>query len=347
MANDNLTKCSHTLDGHESRNIGTKTRINGPAKGAFMLEKVNYLGWNDCVRLSNGVAELIVTTAFGPRIIHYGRLGGPNAFHVIPATQGKVVAGSQWMPYGGHRLWHAPEVLPRSYQPDNEPVQTVEMQGETLLVGVQEAATGMTREMRITLAADGTGVKVEHRLTNTGVWDVTLAPWGLSIVANGGRAVLPQEPFVSHDDDLTPARPVVLWKFTDMADPRWRWGRKYITLRQGEEMGNPQKVGVWNNQGWAAHLTAEQVFFILIEVAPGGPEVLPDAGSNYETYTDGPFQELETLGPLQTLAPGETASHNEYWYLAPVGDIVDEDSALDTALLPLLHEARAAMVHLG
>jgi hypothetical protein len=308
------------------------------------VEQVQYEGWQGCVRLSNDAAELIVTTAFGPRVIHYGRHGGPNAFHIIPETSGKVVSGP-WLPYGGHRLWHAPEVMPRSYQPDNAPVETVEQEADgTLRVGVMEAATGIGREMRITLAPQGTGVKVEHRLTNHNVWAVTLSPWALSIVANGGRAVIPQEPFVSHDDDLTPARPVVLWKFTDMADPRWRWGRKYLTLRQGAETGNPQKVGVWNAQGWAAHLTPQQAFFILIDVAPGGPETLPDAGSNYETYTDGPFQELETLGPLQILEPGETATHTENWFLAPVAeDIADEDTALDAALLPLLAQARKAV----
>ncbi len=310
------------------------------------MERMEYEGWEDCVRLSNDAAELIVTTAFGPRIIHYGRHGGPNAFRVIPETRGRVVPGP-WLPYGGHRLWHAPEVMPRSYQPDNAPVETVEQEPSgTLRVGVREAGTGLGREMRVTLAPRGTAVKVEHRLTNHNVWAVTLAPWALSIVANGGRAVIPQEPFVSHDDDLTPARPVVLWKFTDMADPRWRWGRKYLTLRQGDEPGNAQKVGVWNAQGWAAHLTPEQAFFILIDVPPGGPASLPDAGCNYETYTDGPFQELETLGPLQTLEPGETATHTEHWFLAPAADVADEDAALDAALLPLLTEARDAVASL-
>ena len=306
------------------------------------MEHITYQGWPDCIRLSNGAAEVVVTTAFGPRIIHYGRPGGPNAFHVIPETRGQVGSG-KWLPYGGHRLWHAPEVQPRTYQPDNEPVGTAEMQSDALVVGNDEPGSGIAREMRITLAPQGTAVQVEHRLTNHNVWAVSLAPWALSIVANGGRVVIPQEPFVSHDDDLAPARPLVLWKFTDMADPRWRWGRKYITLRQaGETQGNPQKVGAYNAQGWAAHLTPQQAFIILTDVAPGGPSLLPDDGCSVETYTDGPFQELETLGPLQTLEPGQTASHTETWFLAAAHDIADEDAELDTHLLPLIAQAREA-----
>ena len=303
------------------------------------MEYIEYEGWKDCVRLSNGDAELVATTAFGPRIIHYGRTDGPNAFHVISETRGRIQSG-QWYPYGGHRLWHAPEVMPRTYQADNGPVEAA-LLGGTLSLRNHEPATGLTREMRLTLAPRGTAVRVEHRLTNTGAWDVTLSAWALSIVANGGRVVIPQEPFVSHDDDLAPARPLVLWKFTDMADPRWRWGRKYLSLRQaGDTQGNPQKVGMYNAQGWAAHLTPEQAFVISIDVAPGGPSVLPDDGCNCETYTDGPFQELETLGPLQTLPPGHTATHVEHWFLAPTGEIADDDGALDAHLLPLVGQAR-------
>ena len=311
------------------------------------MEHIEYEGWKDCIRLSNGAAELVVTTAFGPRIIHYARTGGPNAFQVIPATRGTIQDG-KWFPYGGHRLWHAPEVMPRTYQADNAPVQATEIGPNAVSVRNKETDSGLTRETRVTLAPQGTAVTVEHRLTNDGHWAVTLAPWALSIVANGGRVVIPQEPFVSHDDDLTPARPVVLWKFTDMADPRWRWGRKYLTLRQGAEEGNPQKVGVWNAQGWAAHLTPSQAFVIAIAVAPGGPASLPDQGCSFETYTDGPFQELETLGPLQLLEPGETATHTEQWFLAPLAnELADDDAALDAGLMPVVAQARAAWTALA
>ncbi len=303
------------------------------------MENIQFERW-DCVRLSNSDAEVVVTAAVGPRIIRYGLLGGPNAFHVLPETRGQT-GGEDWLPYGGHRLWHAPEVKPRSYHPDTGAYGPPRMEGNTLrLTSPIESTTGIGKEMRVTLAPAGSAVKVDHVLTNHNVWPITLSAWALSIVANGGRVVLPQEPFVSHDDELVPARPVVLWKFTDMADPRWRWGTKYLTLHQTGEAGNPQKVGVYNAQGWAAHLMNTQAFITRIPVAPGGAAVLPDMGSNYETYTDGPFQELETLGPLTLLEPGESVTHTEYWFLAKTGPIADNDAALDAGLLPLVREAQ-------
>ena len=227
------------------------------------LETTQFEGW-DCVRLSNGEAEVLVTTAVGPRIIRYGLLGGPNAFHVLPETRGGT-GGAEWQPYGGHRLWHAPEVKPRSYHPDNEAYGMPALEGTALSIAYPtESSTGIAKEMRVTLAASGLAAQVEHVLTNNTVWPVTLAPWALSIVANGGRVVIPQEPYVSHDDELVPARPLILWKFTEMADPRWRWGSKYITLTQKDELGIAQKLGVYNVQGWAAHITDAQVFIVRI-----------------------------------------------------------------------------------
>ena len=304
-------------------------------------EHTQYEGW-DAVRLANSDAELVVTTSVGPRIIHYSLTGGPNAFQVIPETRGQT-GGSEWQPYGGHRLWHAPEVKPRSYFPDTGAYGTPIMDGGTLVISSPaESTTGIQKEMRVTLAASGPAVKVEHRLTNHNVWPVTLSVWALSIVANGGKVVLPQEPFVSHDDELVPARPLVLWKFTDMADPRWRWGTKYVTLAQRDDLGTAQKIGIYNKLGWGAHVTDTQAFILSIQPAAGSPATLADMGSNFETFTKGAFQELETLGPLTTLTPGESVSHTENWYLGKLSGPTDTDAALDTMLLPVVRAAQTA-----
>lgn len=316
-------------------------RANSPGM-SITTDTIEFEGWKDCLRLGNGDAEIVVTTAFGPRIIRYGLPDGPNAFQVIPETRGQIGGPDKWLPYGGHRLWIAPESMPRSYFPDNGPVGSATVEDGTVVVAnPPESTTQIAKELRVTLAPKGAAARVVHTLTNHGVWPVTLAAWALSIVANGGREILPQEPFVSHDDELLPARPLVLWKFTDMADPRWRWGTKYLSLRQDDTPDDkPQKVGAYNAQGWAAHLTSTQAFVKHIEPAPGGPAVLADQGCNFEIYTDGPFQELETLGPLVTLEPGQSVSHVEHWFLAPSNAIADEDAALDAALLPLVTQSR-------
>ena len=41
----------------------------------------------------------------------------------------------------------------------------------------------------------------------------------------------------------------------------------------------------------------------------------PDYGCNLEVFTNPDFLEVETLGPLCALAPGESVSHVERWWL--------------------------------
>jgi hypothetical protein len=83
-------------------------------------EKVECLGLEGCLSLSNGTVEVVVTTEVGPRIARYGFVGGENLLAEMPDHRGPATA---WKVWGGHRLWAAPEARPRTYAPDNAPVE--------------------------------------------------------------------------------------------------------------------------------------------------------------------------------------------------------------------------------
>src|SRR5215471_7209941 len=88
---------------------------------SLSLERVAYSGWDNCLRLTGGEVELVVTLDVGPRVIRLGKVGGQNLFKEFDDQMGKT-SGSEWLAFGGHRFWHAPEVFPRTYTPDFEPV---------------------------------------------------------------------------------------------------------------------------------------------------------------------------------------------------------------------------------
>ena len=113
------------------------------------MEKVEYGGWPNCVKLSNGKIELVITTDVGPRVIRLGFVGGQNLMREYASMLGKT-GGDEWRIFGGHRLWHAPEAKPRTYSPDNGPVE-YEWNGRTLrLTQPVEADTGIQKQMEIT-----------------------------------------------------------------------------------------------------------------------------------------------------------------------------------------------------
>jgi hypothetical protein len=313
------------------------------------MEKINYHGWPESVRLANEAIELVALTVVGPRIIRLAFLGGENMLNEIAETRGKIGPPDQWTIYGGHRLWHAPEISGRTDAPDSDPMEAVTWEKNTVsLVAKTEKATGIQKEMRVTLGAGlSTAVKVEHLLTNHNLWPVELAPWGLTVVAPGGRVILPQEPYQAHGQkgNFLPARPLVLWPYTDMSDLRWRWGKNYIQLHADEALAHPQKIGIYNSHGWGAYERKLEGDLLVIFTQPDlrGASAYPDYGSNFETYTAKEFQELETLGPTERLEPEQTATHTEYWILFKAACLPDADEELAQILPALIAEGHAAI----
>jgi hypothetical protein len=274
---------------------------------------VEYLGFTRNIRLSNDEVELIVPTEYGPRVMRYARRGGENAFGEISTDELSYdTALGRWHIRGGHRLWYAPEGDPRSYHPDDAPVR-VELEGDRVtVVQAPESHTKIEKSIRVELAASGSRVRVTHRLTNGGPFDVRLAAWALTVMARGGRALLPQPPYAPHPQALAPARPLVMWPYSRMRDPRWTWGDHLIQLRHDPAARDAQKVGAYDAQGWMAHALSDRLF-IKRHVPKPGPHA--DLGCNVQAFTNALILELETLGPLVDLPPGGAVEHEEEWWL--------------------------------
>ena len=278
----------------------------------MLVEQINYQGWPNCYRLSNGVVELVVTTDVGPRIIRFGFVGEENEFVELAQMMGQI-GGDEWRLYGGHRFWHAPEDLSRTYAPDNDPVTIEQHRSLVRLIQPTEPTTGIQKEIDIRLAPQEARVQVTHRLRNHNLWPVELAPWALSVMAPGGTAVVPLPPRRSHEQSLLPANTLTLWAYTDMSDPRWRWGRQFVMLRQDPNATTPQKVGVMCLDGWAAYARNGHLFVKEFEYVTGA--TYPDWGCSVELFTNHEMLEVETLAPLASLAPSATVEHIERWHL--------------------------------
>jgi hypothetical protein len=296
------------------------------------IRRVNYKGWPNSYRLTNGVIELIVTTDVGPRVIRFGFVGEGNEFKEYEAQLGKR-GGKSWRVYGGHRLWHAPEEEPRTYFPDNAPVKLERYGGGIRLVQSVETTTGIQKELDVRLAPNHTRVEIVHRLRNTNAWSIDLAPWALTVMAQGGTAILPLPPRGPHPENLSPSNSLTLWKYTDMSDPRWCWGRKYILLRQDSSPSvQPQKLGAMVPNGWAAYARNGHLFVKTFDYTKNAPYA--DQGCNFEMFTNREMLEVESLGPLTTLAPGVAVDHVEHWWLFRDVPVPRHESDVDAMVLP-------------
>ena len=299
------------------------------------IERISYGGWPNCYRLSNGQVEAVVTTDVGPRIIRYGFVGGKNVFAEFPDQLGQS-GETWWVMRGGHRLWIAPEVIPDTYALDNAPVKAaVNGQSITLLQPV-EPQTSLQKEISVRLNTDG-GVDVTHRITNTGSKARRLAAWALSQMAPGGAGIAIFPPRGCHEECLQPTHPLVMWAYTDFSDPRWQLTKKYLILKQDAADESPQKAGLFHEHTAAAYLLDGNLFVKHYKADPA--LTYPDFHSSFQIFTNGSFLELETLGPLRELAPGESVTHLERWSL--YRDLrIDSfsDDELDRVVLPLFDQ---------
>lgn len=297
-------------------------------------ERIAYGGWPHCYRLANPHIELVVTTDVGPRIIRLAFSGQANEFAEMADHLGKT-GGDEWRSYGGHRLWHAPEARPRTYAPDNDPV-TLQQDGDRIrLIQAPEASTGIQKEIDIRLAPDRPHVQITHRLRNHNPWTIELAAWALSVMAPAGVAILPLPPRGSHAENLTPTSSLALWPYTDMTDARWTWGSRFIMLRQEPGNARPQKAGLLVHDGWMAYARAGHLF-VKRFAPPAGS--YPDFNCNCEVFTNQRMLEMETLGPLTKLAPGETVEHNEDWFLLDGVPQPRSEDEIEQHVLPRVQE---------
>jgi hypothetical protein len=282
------------------------------------VEKITYQNLPDCIRLANGEVEAIVTTGVGPRILFYGFSGGENILgeHFDAKVETRL---GVWKPYGGHRLWIAPENMPNSYAPDNQPLEyEIKSDLSIKLIQPTEPVTKTQKEITLTVDERGSGAKIFHKITNLGEKEIKIAAWALTIMRGGGVCEIPNEPFAAYSaETLLPVRNLSLWSYTDFSDSRWQFSKNFIRLRVDESKPEPQKIGVFNRQGWTAYEWENLRFVKHFEVDEAAEYA--DMNSNVELYTAGSFIEVETLSPLKIIAPNDTVEHAEKWELFKLG----------------------------
>lgn len=294
-----------------------------------MIDRIDLPKIGRGLRLANGTVDLTMSTDCGPRVVRYGLTGGSNVLGEWPDEVFETAAGKYRL-IGGHRLWAGPEIPAITCAPDSDPVTVKEESPNGLTLIQKTDSAGLDKRIAVTLDGSGSGVHLVHTLVNRNAGPIRLAPWAVSIMAGGGTAFVPQEPFKSHDDWYLPARPVIFWHYTNPADARIQWGPKFIRFTSNPGMKEPVKLGIGNRQGWAAYAVDGLLFTKRYAYREGAE--YPDFGSNTELYTAANFLEIETLGPLVTLAPGESVTHEERWTLAKAPAVTGDDDAVERAL---------------
>ena len=251
--------------------------------------------------LENRFLRIDYLTTVGPRIIGLYLKGMEgNLLAETPDIHWSTPHGEYYL-YGGHRLWVAPE---DPFYTCPEDHLRVIAENDKVILRSRVDASGLEKEISFHLEENC--VSVMHRVTWHGRESIKLAPWAITQMRLGGTAILPQ----SNSAGLLPNRKIVLWPYSQLNDQRLELHDDVILVR-GRASEEAFKIGHYNADGWVAYATNELLFVKRFLV--GQTNGFPDMGCNVEVYVKESCLELETLGSLTTLEPGEGMTYEETW----------------------------------
>ncbi|HNB41156.1 MAG TPA: hypothetical protein PLG52_06630 [Anaerolineales bacterium] len=211
---------------------------------------------------------------------------------------------------GGHRLWHAPEAMPRTYVPDTGEIKITNIPNGVVLETETEPGANIRKRIEIKLAVDTPSLTLTHTLFNDGLWTLELAPWAITQFRLGGIAILPMPTEKVDDAALLPNRQISFWTYTRLNDKRLSL-RDEFSLFHAESSLPPFKMGYFNPHGWLAYYIDGVLFKKTFNASTLAP--YPDNNCNAELFCNDEFVELESLGPLTKLEPGASVQHQETW----------------------------------
>jgi hypothetical protein len=256
--------------------------------------------------LENEFLRLEYLTTTGPRIIGlYVKGVEGNLLAETPDIHWPTPHGEYYL-RGGHRLWTSPE---DSFYtcPENDLKVIAEKDAVILRGGID--AVGLEKEISFNLEKNR--VLLNHRVTWHGSEPIELAPWGITQLRLGGMGILP----LSSTEGLLPNRNLVLWPYSQLQDERLELHDDLIVLH-GHAAEQAFKIGNFNTHGWIACLLDNVLLIKRFPVQRASS--YPDMNCNVEAYVRDVCLELETLGPLVTLQPGQAVTHAETWELSVV-----------------------------
>ncbi len=276
-------------------------------------KEIDFKNYGKCACLDNGKIKLIATLEVGPRIVYFGTLDGANMlFEDIDRNFYEMNNGyGVWYAYGGHRMWLAPEVMPETYLPDNDRIESLFENG---VLTLRPAMTKFNKQFEILVTmGEENSVVIDNRITNCSDRPAKFAPWAVTGLAAGGTEIIP---LCKDDNGFLPNRTMALWSYSDIKDERFELNNGYALLRQDSSKKNAFKAGFNVTEKQIVYIKDQQVLKVTFDDYKKID--YPDFCCNFETFTNDLFLECEILGELRSYQPGETASIKEVWEISGI-----------------------------
>lgn len=289
--------------------------IGADLSAAEGVGRMAWCGYSNTVCLSNNDARVVVDPNVNGRVLDYS-WRGTNVIMTDPKRHGwHYKPGAPEIDPDGGRFDIGPECVIPAHPALWLGAWEVAVSAPRCvrLTSVPDAATGMQLTRDFELAPTGSCLTIIQTMRNISKAVTTWCYWGRTFVIPGGVCVVPLNPrnrfpkgYVSYEGGGI--------RFNPGADPAIRVTRDFLEI--SAPLKNP-KICADSMAGWMAYLAPNNLLFLKRY------PVFPERAYNDIVATDvcvyyhSLFCEIEPIGPMETLRPGESASFTERWWLFP------------------------------
>ncbi len=284
-------------------------------------------GNEDCIELFNETTRVVLEPNLGGRVLVYA-LNGKNVLWINQENEGKpYVEGEPYGYPGAGRFDYGPEQTgPKSSDLFFGPWKA-EITGarEAAMYSEMDPVSGVTLERRFKLEKEGSHLTCTQIIKNTGEGIARHYHWSRTFVKGGGISLTPLNPHSKYPEGYLHYGPGRAMNFEPGEEPN-------IRKREGilEIIGPPsrRKFVMDCEEGWLGYITLDnQLFIKKFKIFPDRPYWDMAAPTVSIWYNSDTMCEIEPMGPLEILEPGEAAAFTEHWFLYdysyPVNRVAD------------------------
>lgn len=291
---------------------GCTCGLGGPTVKPTKIEPVTYHGWTNALRLTSDQAEVIVVPEVG-RVMSFRFLNGENVFWEDRSLDGKRgdASGKEWINFGGDKTWPAPEADWGKYTGRKEWMPPAAFDSMAVTAGITNHSVVMTSPVdphygirtirRVRLYGSELRIETKYERisgepSKIGVWVITQFKEPVSVYVPVRTNSIFAEGY---------------FKFGPEPWPQLQ--RKGTHLEITRDTKAPHKMGS----------DARRLLWVgkketcMVSGWSSGTEY-PDRGASVEVYTNPdpkPYVELETLGPLSLMKPGDMITQSQEYSL--------------------------------
>jgi hypothetical protein len=307
------------------------------------IKETDFENYGRCVRISNGIIDVVVTIDVGPRIVRFGYVAEANILYNdlerkyvnnTPPIAERYGKDAVFCCYGGHRVWLSPERMPETYYPDNEPVIYGILPEGVSFTPARQKQNDLQLSFEVIMGEEATDIMIVHSAKNFSKEKQALSLCAVTLLAGGGLEIIPQNQ--DNKNPFLPNRTISAWPYTNMTDKRMFLGNKFLTIQHDKSNEQALKIGVNNVSGWAAYVNGG--YALIKHYVHDTPAIYPDFGCSYETSLSKDYVEMNSLSPIYGIEQGKAIRHVENLSIHKTPDFsasLDDEDAIENFMKSL------------